>query len=144
LAAQLTPPVRSWLLVHQKIETVRGEDGQFEDAVLLGYDGFPDFDTAADAAILAEAMTPATIQTLAPLLADLWEATSHAQSGGDNLKLKFAGYAKMLEEFPADVAVEAIERWSRREQWWPSRSQLLSEAQKLARWRSQTLEVLRC
>jgi hypothetical protein len=141
--AQLTLPVRSWLKDNEVVEIVHGEDGQFEEARLVRYEGDCDCVTDADRAVLDAAMVPATDQQLVPLLATLWEMTSHAQSGGDNLKLKFRGFARLLQQdYPADVAVEAIQRWQDREKWWPSWAELKGECDRLANWRRVTREAL--
>ena len=88
------------------------------------------------------AMTPAAKNDLLPAIAMLWEMTSHAESGGDNLKLKFAGMAQNLMEYPADVAFEAIQRWQDQEKWWPAWADLKTECDRLVHRRRVTRDAL--
>ena len=139
----MTLPVRSWLRANEVLEIVHGADGQFEDAALVRYEGYPDCVTDGDRAVLDAAMVPATDQQIIPMLAMMWERMSRPASQGDNLKMKFAGTARDLQrEFPADVTMEALERILRRETWFPSWAILLAECQRLNRWRRITREAL--
>lgn len=143
LVTALPPSVSSWLTANEITKLVFGEDGQFEDAVLLGYnleiEASADVDVAA--MMLNEAMVPAKRNDNLKALALLWEMTSHAESvSHDHLMLKFSGYAQKLMAYPADVALEAIEKW--RGQWWPAWSQLEDECAHLVSWRRRTRDAL--
>lgn len=147
IRAALPSPVNSWLRANEVTELLTGADGQFEDAVLIGYGGAEL--SGLGGRLVAEALEvfetealPASRQQLMPLIADLWEGTSHAQSSAVDLKLKFAGYCAMLQEYPADVAREAIERWDHREKWWPARNELRAECDRLNNWRAVTVRAL--
>jgi len=74
-------------------------------------------------------------------IAMLWEMTSHANSGGDDMKLKFSGYCSLLMDYPADVAFETLKR-ALRFKWFPARSELAEIADRLERWRRVTRDAL--
>ena len=144
MTAQFKPSVRSWLTANQVVEVVTGDDGQFESTVLIRYNGQlapgPDVDEAL--VIIEVEMRPADENEITLRIGLLWEMTSHPQSGGDNLILKFSGYSHFLMDYPADVAFEAIDRIESREKWFPSKSELKAECDRLVRWRRVTRDAL--
>ena len=139
--AQLPLSVRSWISKNEIVENRVGADGQYEESVLVRYAEQYDGDPQEALDIFDAHMQPGERNKLLAEIAMLWEMTSHANSGGDDMKLKFSGYCSLLMDYPADVAMETLKR-ARRFKWFPSGSELAEIADRLVRWRRVTRDAL--
>ena len=141
LVASFPPSVSLWLRANEEVETVIGADGQFEEARLLGYGGkvCPNADAAG---MIAASMVPLSRADTLKELAGLKALTKSRAEQGADLKLMLAGFAARLDEFPADVVLEACRRWGNRETFFPAWAELRAECQQLVRWRWLTAEAL--
>lgn len=74
--------------------------------------------------MVEKTLRPAPKVVVQSELARLKVTTKSRAENGEDLSLMLAAYAEYLEEYPADVMVDAMRAWARNEKWWPAWSEL--------------------
>lgn len=82
--------------------------------------------------MIAETLLPMEIGTIAELLTELHMKVAVRNKGSVDMEATFFVYAEDLAEYPADVVADVIADWGRNEKWWPTVSELRSQAYSLA------------
>ena len=66
-----------------------------------------------------------------------------AAKDGDDLEARIAVYAEELGEYPADIVLDALNRWPKMSRWFPTWHELMDIIEWRANKRKWTLEALR-
>lgn len=85
---------------------------------------------------LADAITkPAGAELVAKAAHKCLLVTKSRDHSAEDVRLMVTVFAGDLAEFPADAVETAFRKWSRREKWWPSLSEIREECHRQMRWR---------
>lgn len=95
-------------------------------------------------ALLRCELEPADQDTLEQALSALEVQVAKRQNDEGYEDLQLAVYAARLRQFPADVALRALDEWPRRfgNKFWPTWSELEADLNRMTRWRRAALAAL--
>ena len=82
---------------------------------------------------LDEIDRPAAHQELVQEITRCLSLTRAARQDQQDLTLRLAALSQELKAFPADIVIDALRQWARKQRWWPTLAELREACQQTMR-----------